>query len=220
VKSDPTSSTSWVRLASLYRMEYMHDFNAKPDQPPALDRALEAVRKALDIDHDAALNHVELGFISMLRDDLVTAEQSLARALELNPSADVRAAIGVNYVKLGDVERGSALIEKSMAESPRAPPFFFVGYFVNAVRQHDEEAAFRWAERMAAPEWPLSQAVLAAVAARTGRADVAQRAVERLRELRPEFAANGRELIGRSRLGDEAEAEITDGLARAGVELR
>jgi tetratricopeptide (TPR) repeat protein len=201
-------------------MEYLHDFNAKPDAPPALDRALEAVRKALDIDHDSAFNYVELGFISMLRDDPVTAEESLARALALNPSADVRAAIGVNLVKLGDTQRGFALIEKGMAESPRAPPFFFVGYVVNSVRLHDDEAAFMWAERMATPEWPLSQAVLAAFAARTGRTDVAQRAVKRLRELRPEFAENGRELIGRSRLGAEVEAEVEDGLARAGVRLR
>jgi hypothetical protein len=144
----------------------------------------------------------------------------MTRALALNPSADVRAAIGVNLVKLGDAQRGFALIEKGMAESPRAPPFFFVGYLVNAVREHDDEAAFKWAERMAAPDWPLSQAVLAAFAARTGRADVARRAVERLRELRPGFAETGRELIGRSRLGAEAEAEISDGLARAGVQLR
>jgi len=220
VTMEPMSSMSWARLASLYRMEYLHDFNSRPDDAPALDRALEAVRRAIDIDHDSAFNHLELGFISLLRDDPVAAEQSLARALALNPSADVRAAIGVNFVKLGDTERGFALIQEGMAESPRAPPFFFLGYFVNALRLHDDEAAFKWAERMATPDWPLSQAVLAAVAARTGRADVAKRAAERLVELRPNFAANGRELIRRGRLGAEVEAEIMDGLARAGVELR
>jgi adenylate cyclase len=220
VATEPTSSMGWARLAALYRMEYLHDFNTRHDDIPALDRALEAVRKALDLDHDNAFAHQELGFISLLRDDPVGAEESLARALALNPSADVRAAIGINLVKLGETERGFGLIEKGMAESPRAPPFFFLGYVVNSLRLHDDEAAFHWAERMATPEWPLSQAILASVAARTGRADIARRATERLLQLRPNFAANGRELLRRGRLGAEAEAEVVDGLVRAGVYLR
>jgi adenylate cyclase len=220
VAMEPTFSMGWTRLAALYRMEYLHDFNTRHDAAPALDRALEAVRTALDIDHDNAFAHEELGFVSLLRDDSVGAEESLTRALALNPPADVRAAIGINFVKMGDTERGFALIEKGMAESPRAPPFFFLGYVVNALRVGDDDAAFHWAERMVAPEWPLSQAVLAAVAARTGRHDVARRATERLLALRPNFSANGRELIKRGRLGAQVEAEVVDGLVRAGVYLR
>jgi tetratricopeptide (TPR) repeat protein len=214
------SSMSWARLAALYRMEYLHEYNPKPDAEPPLDRALEAARKALDIDHDNAFAHEELAFVSLLRDDPVGFEESIARALALNPSADIRAAIGINFVKMGDTERGFALIEQGMADSPRAPPFFFLGYVVNALRMHDDQAAFTWAERMATPGWPLSQAVLAAVAARTGRADVAQRAVATLLELRPDFAAHGRELFARGRLGADVEAELCAGLARAGLELR
>jgi adenylate cyclase len=220
VAMEPTSSMSWARLAALYRMEYLHDFNTRHDDAPALDRALEAVRKALDIDHDNVFAHEELGFLSLLRDDPVRADESFARALALNPSADVRAAIGINLVKMGDTERGFALIGEGMAESPRAPPFFFLGYVVNSLRMGDDEAAFSWAERMATPEWPLSQAILAAVAARTGRGDVARRAAERLLALRPSFAANGRELVRRGRLGPQVEAEVLDGLAQAGVYLR
>jgi TolB-like protein len=220
VATEPTSSMGWARLAALYRMEYLHDFNTRHDDIPALDRALEAVRKALDLDHDNAFAHQELGFISLLRDDPVGAEESLERALALNPSADVRAAIGINFVKMGETARGFALIEKGMAESPRAPPFFFLGYVVNALRLNDNEAAFHWAERMATPEWPLSQAILAAVAARAGRGDIARRASERLLELRPTFAADGRELLRRGRLGAQVEADVVDGLARAGVDLR
>jgi adenylate cyclase len=204
----------------MYRTEYLHDFNPRPDDSPALDRALEAIRKALDIDHDNAFAHQELGFISLLRDDPVAAEESFERALALNPSADVRTAIGTHLVTMGDTERGFALIEKGIADSPRAAPFFFVGYFVNAVRMHDDQAAFKWAERMATPEWALSQAMLAAVAARTGHDEVARRATKRLLALRPNFAVNGRELIKHEHLGAETEAVVADGMARAGVELR
>jgi adenylate cyclase len=220
VAADPTSSMSWARLAALYRMEYLHDFNPKPDAPPPLDRALEAARNALDLDHDNAFAHEELAFISLLRDDTVGFEESIAHALALHPSADIRAAIGINFVKMGDTERGFALIGQGMADSPRAPPFFFLGYAVHALRMHDYEAAYRWAERMATPGWPLSQAMLAAIAARTGRAEVAQRAAKRLLTLRPNFAANGRDVIARGRLGGDVEAVLFDGLARAGVELR
>ena len=73
VRLEPQSSLSWARLAALYRTEYLHDFNPRPDDAPALDRALDAVRKALELDHDNAFAHQELGFISLLRDDPVTA---------------------------------------------------------------------------------------------------------------------------------------------------
>jgi adenylate cyclase len=220
VAAEPMSSMSWARLAAMYRMEYLHDFNSRPLAPPALDRALEAVRRALDIDYANAFAHQELGFLSLLRDDPVTAEESLRQALALDPSADVRAAIGVNFVKLGDTERGFPLIEKGMADSPRAPPFFFLGYVVNSLRMRDDEAALKWAQRMATPEWPLSQAILAAVAALAGRQEVAHRAVERLLALRPNFAATGRELVHRGRLGAGFEAQFASGMELAGLPLR
>jgi hypothetical protein len=107
-----------------------------------------------------------------------------------------------------------------VAESPRTPPFFFLGYVVHALRMQDREAAYHWAERMATPDWPLSQAVLAAVAALTGHDDRAHQAAKRLLELKPSFATTGRELIARGRLGADANAELARGLALAGLELR
>jgi hypothetical protein len=106
-----------------------------------------------------------------------------------------------------------------MAESPRAPPFFFLGYTVNALRMHDYAAAFRWAQRMATPDWPLSQAMLAATAALAGHEDRAHVAAERLLELRPSFATTGRSVIARGRLGPDVEALLAEGLALAGVTL-
>ena len=219
VATEPASSTSWARLATLYRMEYLHDFNPKPDAAPPLERALDAARRALDSDFDDAFAHQEMAFLCLLREDPVCFEEEIARTLALDPTADVRAAIGVNFVKMGETERGFALIEQGRAESPRAPPFFFLGYVVYSLRMRDLEAAFAWAERMEAPEWPLSQAVLAAVAALTERPERARHAAERLLELRPDFATNGRGLIARGKLGVEVESLLVEGLARAGVEL-
>lgn len=73
---------------------------------------------------------------------------------------------------------------------------------------------------MEAPEWPLSQALLAAVAVLSDRPEQAQRAAKRLLELRPDFTATGRELIARGKLGSEVESLVAEGLERAGVELR
>jgi hypothetical protein len=40
-----------------------------------------------------------------------------------------------------------------------------------------------------------------------------------LLELRPTFAATGRDLIARGRLGQDVEAQLAEGLALAGVTL-
>jgi tetratricopeptide (TPR) repeat protein len=219
VATDPRSSMSWARLAALYRMEYLHGFNAKAEASSPLDRAEHAVRRALDLDDGNAFAHEEMAFLCLLRDDRDGFEISVARTLALNPSADIRAALGINFVKMGEVERGLALIDQGIADSPRAPPFFFFGYVVNALRMKNYEAAYVSAQRMATRDWPLSQAVLAAVAALAGDLGRAHKAAERLLELKPAFAATGRDLIARGRLGAHVESELFRGLALAGVAL-
>jgi Tfp pilus assembly protein PilF len=219
VEAEPDSSMSWARLAALYRMEYLHGFNAKPGAPPALDRATDAARRALELDANNAFGHQEMAFLCLLRDDYAGFEDAVARTLALKPSADIRAALGINFVKMGEVERGRALIDAAIADSPRAPPFFFLGYAVDALRMHDYAAAYSWAQRMATRDWPLSQAFLAATAALAGKPDRSREAAARLRDLRPPFAATGRDLIARGRLGREVEAQLFRGLALAGVPL-
>jgi hypothetical protein len=196
-------------------MEHLHGFNAKAGAPPALDRATDAAHRAIALDASNAFAHEEMAFLYLLRDDLAGFEDAVARTLALNPSADIRAALGINFVKMGQVERGRALIDAGIADSPRAPPFFFLGYAVDALRTHDYAAAYRWAQRMSTRGWPLSQAFLAATAALAGERERGREAAARLRELRPTFAATGRELIARGRLGKDVESELARGLALA-----
>ena len=219
VAAEPGSSMSWARLAALYRMEYLHGFNAKLGAPSALDRATDAARRAIELDANNAFGHEEMAFLSLLRDDYAGFEDAVARTLELKPSADIRAALGINFVKMGQVERGRALIDAGIADSPRAPPFFFLGYVVDALRRGDYRAAHAWAQRMATRDWPLSQAFLAATAALAGEPGRGREAAARLRELKPTFAATGRELIARGRLGKKVETELARGLALAGMAL-
>jgi hypothetical protein len=90
---------------------------------------------------------------------------------------------------------------------------------VDALRNQDYGAAYRWAERMATRDWPLSQAFLAATAALAGEGKRAHEAAARLRELRPGFTVTGRDLIARGRLGQEVESQLIRGLALAGLTL-
>jgi adenylate cyclase len=219
VATDPLSSTGWARLAALYRMEYLHGFNKKADAPPPLDRAMHAAGEALSIDADNPFANQELAFLHLLRGDRIAFEDYVARTLALNPSADIRAALGINFVKMGEVERGLGLIDRSIADSPRAPPFFYMGYVVQALRVHDYDAAYLSAQRMATRDWPLGQAVLAAAAALAGQPERAREAANRLRDLQPAFAATGRDLIARGRLGQDIESQLAAGLALAGVAL-
>ena len=220
VAVDPTSSMAWARLASLYRMQYQHDFNVEDDATPPLDRAYDAALRALDADYRNAFAHEELGFVALLRDDRQTFEDSIARALELSPTADIRNAIGANFIRMGETERGLALLDEGIAISPRSPPMFFVGHVVEAMRMCDFEAAVAWNERMEASRWPMSQAFMAANAALSGRPERASRALERLLELRPDFRERGRELIARGKFGSDVEAVLTAGLAAAGLVLQ
>ena len=109
--------------------------------------------------------------------------------------------------------------EAAVAESPRTSPYFFLGPTFFYLQKGEYATALQWAKRVDAPQFVVSQAIVAALAARVGDEQVARGALARLLALQPRFSEVGRTLMHRWGLGDPEIDALVAGFAALGVDL-
>jgi tetratricopeptide (TPR) repeat protein len=83
VKSDPDYADAWAWLSSIYRDEHRFNFNPRPDP---LDRALDAARRAVDLDPSSQVAHHTLAEIYFYRHELDGFFVEAERTVALNPN--------------------------------------------------------------------------------------------------------------------------------------
>jgi len=217
--ADWEDATGWAILSMLYRWEYEGGYDLIDNTAPAIERAREAARRALDLDGNNASAHEAMGLIRLVIRDYDGARASTERALQLDPPAAMRASLGLNLIRLGEGERGMSMIEDALRESTRAAPYFFSGPAIYYMSLRDYDQALQWAARIDAPDFIIGQVLVAALAAHAGQVERAERAVERIQRIHPRFAEYKQVLIGRWELSTAEETLLTEDLEIAGVRL-
>jgi TolB-like protein len=216
---DPQFAPAWSALATLYLHEHSFGFTPQSDRGPPLERALEAARTALDIDGSGRIAALAMAGIQRASGDGVEFRRAAERALALEPRHPaILAQIGYMLILDGDPVRGQRLLDEAIPVTANVPGWYYVGHALGALQAGDYDAALTWALRIDAPTWFAAPLTVAASAALAGRLDLAQREIERLGALYPEFGLSGR-LQLENWLGNNALVEILmDGLQRAGLE--
>jgi TolB-like protein len=218
VEVDPGFALAWSSLAVLYLHEYTYGYDPQPDRGPALDRAREAVRRALDLDGSGLVAGMTLASIRLVSGDRAGFEQAVERALALRPRHPaVAAQIGYVLTLSGDWQRGRPLVEQALPATVR-PPGWYNGAFVLAdLQQQNYGEALQAALQIDAPDWIGTSVLVTASAALAGRTDIAERESRRLLALYPDFPRTGGTLLRRWGMPDELLATLLDGLRLAGV---
>ena len=119
----------------------------------------------------------------------------------------------------GSPDRGLPLVEKSLALSPRPPATYYAAKALDSLRAGRADDALTSALRIDAPNWFMAPLIVAAVAGRAGRPDVADRAVMHLLELYPAFPSHAREELAKWQLDALLRAQVELGLRAAGLEI-
>jgi TolB-like protein len=210
----PRNADCWAMLSLVYAHEYGHGFNPLPN---ALDRAVDAARRGVDLAPGNHLTHLALSTALLFRKEIAACVYEAERAIALNPlDAGCHADMGANIAFAGDWDRGCALIERAMELNPQHPVWYpgmlsFRDYVKTNYRAAVDEAV-----RTNAPDLFWIQAVLAAALGQLGEQEAAATAFRRLNQLVPGFATNARAILGTWLQSSDVD-HFLEGLRKAGL---
>ena len=214
VVREPQFADAWGGLALIYLAEHAYGYNPQPGDP--IGRAREAARTALDIDGDNRFANRAMLSVRFATRDFTGLEDSADRTLVLSPNDPGTLALAGTFFALsGQWDRGLPLLDKALALSPRPPAWYYLAHALAGIREHDYDRALSWALKMDAPNWFMAPMLVAAAAALSGDAQLAERSAVRLLELYGEFPRYARQELAKWNLDEDLAATIIDGLRAA-----
>jgi TolB-like protein len=187
VKQAPDRADCWAMLSWLYRAEYSHEYNP---QPAAMDRALAAARRAVELAPSSQLAQAALASAFFFRREFGSFRSTAERALALNIMEGYTTAfLGMQFAFSGDWERGCALSERSTQLNPHHPGWYWFPMVLDAYRRKDGHRALDYAIRLNMPGLWTAHVVFAVIHSQLGQMEEARTALRDLLALRPNFAA-------------------------------
>jgi len=216
VREAPEQADCWAMLATMYSTEFADGFNV---QPNPLDRALAAAQRAVDLAPTQALGHYALAFAHFLRKETLSFRVEVDRAVALNPmDGSVLGILGLLMDYAGEVERGQQMVEAAMRLNPNYPGLLRFATFTHAYRQGKYAEALEAAVRINMPGFYHAYAARAAALGQLGQREAAQKTLQELLALRPNFATAARHEYAKW-YDSEMVEHIVDGLRKAGLEI-
>ncbi len=216
VELDPSYVDAWAQLAYLYREEFFHGFNPRPD---SLDRALELAGHAVELDATNQLAHFVLAITHFARKELDPFFAEAERAFALNPNnARVVGGLGLNMALAGRWDRGVELSRKAAALNPHHPWWLHLTLSFDHYRKGEYEEALAEAQKISVRNLPIVHANLAATYGQLGREDEARGALADLLRQDPDFSKHPRDELGKFFASEDLIDHVQDGLRKAGLE--
>jgi TolB-like protein/Tfp pilus assembly protein PilF len=216
VQQAPGYADAWAMLSMLYREEYTHRFNLRPDP---IGRAFAAARRAVEAAPSNHLAYHALASAQFFRRELPAFRNSAERAVALNPMDGFTAAyLGFLIAYSGDWERGCALGAQAMRLNPHHPGWYRFVFFFDAYRKSDYRGALDIAHKINMPGFWRTKFALATAYGQLGEQEAARNSVRELLALRPDFAVAAREELGKW-WDPELIEHLIDGLRKAGLEI-
>ena len=216
VQQAPGDADCWAMLSMMYREEYTHGFNLRPDP---IGRALAAARRAVEPAPSNHLAYHALASALFFRRELGAFRSAAERAIDLNPMDGFTLAyLGFLIAYSGDWERGCALVEQARQLNPHHPGWYWFPSVFNAYRKRDYRSAVDVALKVNMPGFWRTHAAFAAAYGQLGELDAAHNAVRDLLAIRPDFAVVAREELGKW-WDPELVKHLIEGFRKAGLEI-
>jgi tetratricopeptide (TPR) repeat protein len=197
-------------LAAIYLREHLFGVGGRPDDPAALDHALDAAGRAIQLQPESSRGYHTLSSILFSRGDIASAFAADERAVALN-KFDLAALsdYGGRLVCAGEIERGMALlgaVEAGVLRQPSHQFYLFLAHYL----QGELPEATQNANQITSDVFPLGLLTRGLAAAANGDRAKARDALDRLVALRPAWRDHTRAEL----LKFFPEPSILDRLAR------
>jgi adenylate cyclase len=147
--------------------------------------------------------------------------EEVERAHQLNPNnAHFIAVLSLHVGMVGEWDRAMKLMGKAMRLNPHHPGWYHIVAFMNYYRQGEYDLALIEARRFNTPEFFWDPLIRAAVLGQLDRRAEAEKAVDELLTLVPDFNVRRPSLIRRLAYLDEHVDVLLEGLRKAGLETQ
>ena len=191
------------------------------DDAPALDRALRAAQRAIELAPASSRAYQDLFVWIKLyaRHDVAAAFAAGETAMALNKYDLMTVAeFGGRLVMTGEVERGLAMLRRASEPDGGVLPawqhyYLFLGNYLAG----DMQEAASQAEQITDDDYPLGLVARAIAASRGGNGEQARRLIERLMEVQPAWRTDARRLLEKGIYKPESVARLLHELAAAGL---
>ncbi|MBP2237010.1 TolB-like protein/Flp pilus assembly protein TadD [Sinorhizobium kostiense] len=216
----PGYSTAWALLALTHidqlRFRYRMD---TPAQPP-LDLALEAAKRAVELDPQNVRGLQAEMLTFFFRGDIDTALKIGARAFAMNPNdPELSAEYGLRMALSGQWKQGCKLVSEAVSRNPGPLGYFETGLAVCFYMQRDYAAAEEWIRAAGAQTNPLYHLIVAAILGQLEKTAEAARERQWIEANAAGFLKNIRREVAMRIHRPEDQAHFLDGLAKAGVSV-
>ena len=214
----PTFATAWAMLSVAYIDEDRFAYNPRPGFPTALERALDASHRAVQLDPDnirgLQAHMLALFFNGRLDESLRVGE----RALALNPNdSEVMGELGTRLALSGQWRRGYDLLGEAILRNPGSSGFYHAIRALAASMLNDHQQALAEIRQSDLEKFPLLHSIAAMIYAQSGMMAEAKREGDQFIKMRPDFLSNIDAEIRKRIVRPEDQARIIAGLAKAGL---
>jgi len=180
---------------------------------------MAAAQSAVDLAPTHALGYYALTFTYFFRKDNAGFRAAVEQAITLNPmDGSVMGLLGLLVHHVGEIERGTQMVEAAMQLNPHYPPVFRAPAFLNAYAQGKYAEALELAVRFNMPGFFHAHALRAAALGQLGQREAGQQAVQELLAVRPDFATTVRRDYGKWWDAKTVD-HLIEGLRKAGLEV-
>ena len=221
VKRFPAYATAWALLSQIYvdeyRFRYAPDLNA---EGASMDRALDAARKAVQLDPLNVRALQALMSALYFSGDRAAALKVGKQALAVNPNdTELMGEYGYRLAMSGEWPEGCALLAQARERNPGPLAYYEVALGLCGYYTGDVPSAVAWIERAAKPDNPNFHIVAAAIYAEAGLADAARAQAAWLVDNEPELVKRMRtELAARFPRRNDVD-KFMGSLRKAGLDV-
>ncbi|MFL5011318.1 adenylate cyclase [Rhizobium sp.] len=214
----PNYATAWAMLSIVYLDEDRYKFNPTSGQDTAIQRALDAARRATQIDPNNTRGlqalMTALFFDRQLAESLRVGEQALAT----NPNdTELMGEFGTRLAIAGQWQRGADLLDQAIALNPGSGGFYRGTRALAAYMLRDNHTAVLEIKQANTQKFPLFHVVAAIIYAEAGMMDDARREGQVFVSMRPDFLPNVVTELAMRNMQPEDRDRLIEGLRKAGM---
>jgi tetratricopeptide (TPR) repeat protein len=206
---DPGFAVGFSYQAVIYYRDFL--YGARAGEAPALDRALRAARRAIELNPAGARGYLMLFVVMFARGDIAAALAAGDKAMALNPYDMLTVAeYGGRLIMVGHIDNGMAMLRRADEYGAIRPSWHHFYLFLGNYLRGDVAEAAHHASQITAEDYSLGHLAKALAAAALGDSGRARQAVDRLEALQPSWRDDPRGELGKI----IPKPEIVDRLAR------